>query len=282
MQAVYSAEAKLFNELGRRINTQQYRTFDNEALHYYHIKNRPWNFENLAERLNNFGHFAKPVCAQAMQSACEKLKQDIEANSQLSNLLHGVHVPFVIPQLDPQKDLGEGLISDFLNSLEASFRDVYPESYFKAVMQGGASLQHHLRIAAHSRYEALLDAAATGPLAGWYFPQALQQFDLASQHQQMLELPPIKGVCLSGPVEIIHAVMAMPDLLINEEGYAPILCMSAVEHNDERLALVLKSYGPHLEFWCLSQMLVPGVTQVSEQWAGGITAYSNMPISCSS
>ncbi|NDD14900.1 MAG: hypothetical protein EB072_20255 [Betaproteobacteria bacterium] len=275
MQAVYSAETKLFNELGRRINTQQYRTFDNEALHYYHIKSRPWNFENLAERLNNFGHFAQPVCAKAMQSACEKLKTDIEANSQLSNLFHGVHVPFVIPQLDPRKDLGEGLISDFLGSLEASFRDMYPDSYFKAVMQGGTCLQHNLRIAAHSRYEALLDAAATGSVAGWYFPQALQQFDLVSQHQQMLELPPIKGLCLSGPVEMIHAVMAMPDLLINEEGYAPILCMSAVEHQDERLALVLKSYGPHLEFWCLSQMLVPGVAQVSEQWAGGITIFTS-------
>jgi len=212
-----------------------------------------------------------------MQSACEKLKQDIEANSQLSNLFHGVHVPFVIPQLDPRKDLGECLISDFLDSLESSFRDRYSESYFKAVMQGGTSLQHNLRLAAHSRYEGLLDAAATGPVAGWYFPQALQQFDLASQHQQMLELPQINGLCLSGPVEMIHAVMAMPDLLINEEGYAPILCMSAVEHKDERLALVLKSYGPHLEFWCLSQMLVPGVTQVSEQWAGGITIFNPYP-----
>ena len=273
MQAVLSAESKLFNEVGRRINTKHYRTFDNEALHYYHIKNRDWDFKSLAERLNTFGHFAKPVCAEDMQSACEKLRKGIETNSQLSNLFQGVQVPFVIPQLNPQKDLSESLISDFLDSLEASFRAMYPQSYFKALMQGGTSLQHSLRIAVHSRYQALLDAAAVGPVAGWYFPQALQQFDLASQNLQMLELPPIEGLCLSGPVEIIHAVMAKPDLLINEEGYAPILCMSAVEHKDERLALVLKSYGPHLEFWCLSQMLVPGVTQVSEQWAGGITAY---------
>jgi hypothetical protein len=108
---------------------------------------------------------------------------------------------------------------------------------------------------------------------GWYFPQALQQFDLDSQVDQMRDLPNVEGVCLSGPAEIFAALIGKPDLLINEHGYSPILCMSALQHADDRLALVVKSYGPHLEFWCLSQMLTPGVKQVSEQWSGGMTFF---------
>jgi len=80
-------------------------------------------------------------------------------------------------------------------------------------------------------------------------------------------------MCLSGPLEIFSAIIGKPDLLANEEGYSPILCMASVAHTDTRLALVLKAYGPHLEFWCLTQMLTPNLKQVSEQWAGGITVY---------
>jgi hypothetical protein len=44
-------------------------------------------------------------------------------------------------------------------------------------------------------------------------------------------------------------------------------------HDDPRLVLLLKSYGPHLEFWCMTQMLTKDVTQVSEQWSGGISIF---------
>ena len=49
--------------------------------------------------------------------------------------------------------------------------------------------------------------------------------------------------------------------------------MSGVRHVDERLEAVLKSYGPHLEFWVLSNVLTPGKEQISEQWYGGLTIY---------
>jgi hypothetical protein len=75
-------------------------------------------------------------------------------------------------------------------------------------------------------------------------------------------------------MEVISANIGKPDLLINDEGYAPILTMPSVRHINDCLALALKSYGPHLEFWCLSNELTPGVKQVSEQWAGGYSLFS--------
>jgi hypothetical protein len=71
-------------------------------------------------------------------------------------------------------------------------------------------------------------------------------------------------------------VAGIPDLLISEEFYTPILCMSGYVHRDPRLVLLLKAYGPHLEFWCMTQMLTRDTTQVSEQWAGGITVFAEL------
>jgi len=269
-------ETPLFDEGGRRILTKPYRVFDNECLRYYNISNIRWDFESIAERYNRFGGFEFKVDSVKIADSCSALRDVFSRNPQLSNLFKGVHVPFVVPKIEKGQDLSESLIGSFLPRLEASFRAEYPAAHFKAVMQGGAQLTNSLRVAQHSRYENFIRAAEVASVAGWYFPQALQQFDVASQILQMQELPNVEGLCLSGPAEIIYAVMGKPDLLINEDGYAPVLCMSALRHADDRLALVLKAYGPHLEFWCLSQMLAPGVTQVSEQWSGGVTLFSSL------
>jgi len=270
---VVPPELSLFSDKGRRLVTMPYRVFAEEELGYYHIKERDWTFEEIAARYNEAGHLGFEVDAGKFKAACTALERKFLAIGSLSSLFNGVKVPFIIPKIDIDRDLASSLIIDFLDPLEASFRAAFPLAHFKAVMQGGATLENNLRVTEHSRYEQLLSAAAHGPVVGWYFPQALQQFDTDSQARQMQELPTEDGLCLSGPLEMIHAVMGRPNLLINEDGYAPILCMSSVRHLDGRLALVLKAYGPHLEFWCLSQMLAPDVFQVSEQWAGGITLY---------
>jgi len=264
-----------FSDIGRRRLTKRYRVFSEDELSYYNIKSREWDFDTIASRYNSSGHLGFKLDSGKFGAACASLEKKFGAVADVANLFKGVKVPFVIPKIEAQRDLSDSLIVDFLPALEASFRAAYPLAHFKAVMQGGATLKNNLVIAEGSRYNQLLDLASQGPLVGWYFPQALQQFDVASQIEQMSELPALEGMCLSGPVEIIHAVLGLPGLLINEEGYAPILCMSAVRHIDERLALVLKAYGPHLEFWCLSQMLSVGVTQASEQWAGGITLFQH-------
>jgi hypothetical protein len=51
--------------------------------------------------------------------------------------------------------------------------------------------------------------------------------------------------------------------------------MAAYVHSEKRLALLLKAYGPHMEFWCMTQMLTPDVTKVFEQWLGGLIVYES-------
>jgi hypothetical protein len=81
------------------------------------------------------------------------------------------------------------------------------------------------------------------------------------------------NVCLSGAKDVTAAIVGSPELLISGEFYTPILCMSSYVHSDPRLVLLIKSYGPHLEFWCMSQMLTKEITQVSEQWSGGLSIF---------
>ena len=264
-----------FNERGRRILTRPYRVFDTEDLDYYFIQNKE---VDLANTLQNFHDVAigKDITLEKFKTTLENLKNFLLQFDPVQNLFSGVHIPFIVPQIsEPAGDLSHSVIERFLPYLESSFKRCYPKAHFKAIVQGGSSLNANLKIAERSRYQELLDCAKKSNLIGWYFPQALQQFDIDSQVEQIEELPKITGMCLSGPAEILSANIGKPNLLINTDGYAPILTMPGVQHMDDRLTLALKSYGPHLEFWCMSNELLPGVKQVSEQWSGGITLFSN-------
>jgi len=89
-------------------------------------------------------------------------------------------------------------------------------------------------------------------------------------------LPTFDGgkVCLSGGLDTCAALIGSPEILHSEDFYMPILIMSSYVYQDDRMVLLVKAYGPHLEFWCLSQMLTKKVTQVSEQWTGGLTLFN--------
>jgi len=262
-----------FNERGRRVRTKPYRVFDEQDLDYYYIQNKE---VNLTETLRNFHSVGIGECIslQEFRTSLEELKDRFHRIPALTNLFKGVHVPFIVPKVsDAGEDLGYTAVERLLPKLEASFKRHYPQAHFKAIMQGGTTLTGNLRLDEGSRYKKILNDAVNSDLIGWYFPQALQQFDIESQVKQIEELPLETGLCLSGPMEVLTANIGKPGLLINDEGYSPILTMPALQHIDESLVLALKSYGPHLEFWCLSNELTPGVKQVSEQWAGGITVF---------
>jgi hypothetical protein len=262
-----------FNEKGRRIRTKPYRVFDTEDLDYYYIQNKEVDVAGVLRNFHEAG-IGENIGLEKFKASLDDLKNRFQGVHSIKNLFKGVHIPFIVPKInDIEKDLSYTTIERFLPSVESSFKRHYPKAHFKAIMQGGSTLSGNLRVEERSRYEHLLKAAFDSDLIGWYFPQALQQFDIESQVSQTEELPNESGLCLSGPMELLLANIGKPDLLINEAGYPPILTMPAVKQVDKKLTLALKSYGPHLEFWCLSNELTPGVKQVSEQWSGGITIF---------
>lgn len=265
----------LFSENGRRIASPSMRVFSNLPSDYYRI-NQPANDSHLIlERIKKNNLVNTKLGSPDFENRLISLKNKILNNYSFQNILKGVHIPFAYQTTIKNDELGSDLEDNLLPSLQRSFNDSYPNSYFKAILQSNSILKNNLKIDSNSRYEKFNEISNKNTVVGWYFPQALQGFDIASQRLQMNELPHSTefGVCLSGAKDITAALVGNPDLLVSSEFYSPILCLSAYRHVDPRLVLLLKAYGPHMEFWCMSQMLTKDITQVSEQWSGGLTIY---------
>ncbi len=139
-------------------------------------------------------------------------------------------------------------------------------------------LRNSLSISENSGYDVFLNNCAESTVVGYFFPTAFQEFDIESQRKRISELPEINdlSISLSGPFEIVYSLISYPQLLYSKENYSPILCASALKHTDPRMVMLFKSYGQHLEFWLMTQMLTPTMTQVSEQWSGGITIFKTL------
>ncbi len=265
-----------FNSEGRRIPSKDLRVFSETPKHYYQLKQPVIDFAKILNNSIRFGGVDPQVSAAQFEGACEKLRAEINTNPDYANLLNGVHIPFICKRVESVSDLGRDLETIELPGLQKSFNARYPENHFKAILQSESKLPGSISLDPRARYEGFLEKSQKSTVIGWYFPQALQEFDIESQRKQMEHLPNIDNVCLSGGIDLSAALIGSPELLINEDFYAPILCMSAYVHSDPRLVLLLKSYGPHMEFWCMTQMLTKDITQVSEQWAGGITCYKSL------
>ena len=271
-------ELDYFNAFGRRIPTAKSRVFGSDFNSYYRLNQPVCDYAAILKRGLDCDLAPQTLGPESFTDAANSLAELIRANPNYANLFKGVHVPFVIGGRGPLGDLGRNLEEELLPCVGKAFGAEFPESHFKAVLQGNSKLAASVTLDPRSNYGEFLRVAENQCVVGWYFPQALQEFDIESQRQQMEDLPslPGTGVCLSGGIDICASLVGSPSLLINSDAYAPILCMSSYVHGDDRLVLLIKSYGPHLEFWCMSQMLTPASKQVSEQWAGGITIYRSV------
>ena len=264
----------LFDRQGRRVPFKGMRVFSEVSLWYYKLKQPQDSFEDILSRSRKHAGVDPAVTAESFESVCVALKRKVANEPSLNGLLAGVHVPFICPKATGESDLGTQLEQFILPSVGASFKAAFPDLHFKATLEGSSKLSGELSVAGGSRYERFLETHRKGTIAGWYFPQALQEYDIDSQRAQMGSLPFPDNLVLSGGADTGAALVGSPSLLVNEENYPPVLCLSALKHADERLMLCLKAYGHHLEFWCMSQMLTPELTQVSEQWSGGLTLFA--------
>lgn len=265
-----------FNSDGRRIPSKDLRVFSEVPKNYYRLRQPAIDYSSILNKSIRFGGVDPAVSSLQFKTACESLRAQIKNNPKFENLLKGAHIPFICKRIESIFDLGKDLELIELPQLQRSFNERFPDNHFKAILQSNSELPGSISLDPRARYERFLDSAQKNTVVGWYFPQALQEFDIESQRKQMLQLPKLDNFCLSGGIDISAALIGYPELLTSQEFYTPILCMSAYVHSDPRLVLLLKSYGPHMEFWCMTQMLTKDTTQVSEQWSGGLTFYASL------
>jgi len=268
---------KLFTDFGRRLPSDDDRIFGVKPSFYYKLNQPAIDYDLILERAKKYNLCKNDLSTADFKSVADSLLNKLKQNDNFSSLANGVHIPFIYHHSDKKDDLGTNLEEKILPALRESFTDKFPNAHFKAVLQSNSELHGNIKIHPDSHYDKFLNNSLNGVI-GWYFPQVFQEFDIDSQRSQMAKLPELDNVkmCLSGGMDIGAAVVGFPELLISKDHYTPILCMSAFVHSDERLILALKSYGPHMEFWCMTQMLSKNTTQVSEQWAGGLTIFSEL------
>jgi hypothetical protein len=266
----------MFDDFGRRIPTNGDRVFGAEPSFYYKLTQSKINYELILQRAKKYGLCSNNLSVNHFQSKATALLDTIKKNDDFSQMTKGVHIPFIFTN-SKIKDIGTNLEERILPALKESFTERFPNAHFKAVLQSDSVLKNNISTHPDSAYSNFIDDSSDGVI-GWYFPQVFQEFDIESQRAQLKKLPELEGVklCLSGGMDISSALISSPELLIDKNHYTPILCMSAFVHKDERLILILKAYGPHMEFWCMTQMLSKHTKQVSEQWAGGLTVYNKI------
>ena len=265
----------LFNELGRKIPTPECRVFDNAKRNFYKINKPSFDVEKQHIKALELKLLDESITFNSVNAEQKALYTSIKNNPDYQNLLLGTCVPFAVSIHDLKSDIGEQLEEDFLPLVKKTYEESQNGSWFKATLQGGNTLQNSLKVVEASGYKSFLDAVKFHCVVGYYFPTAFQEYDIASQRNQVNLLPKSEDftMCLSGHVEASYSLAMYPDLLFARNNYSPILCLSALEPSDPRMVPMFKSYGPHLEFWLLSQMMTETQTQISEQWSGGLTIY---------
>ena len=268
----------LFNSLGRNVPSASCRVFSEKPREFYKIDKLDVDYSAQHEAAKNHGLVANDLVAGDIAGGLNEIESQIRGDDDYKNLFAGTAIPFCLSKTNEGDDIGACLEDKWLPMLKDAYEKEVPGAYFKATLQGNTELKSSVTLADGTRYDKFLEKSENATLLGYYFPTAFQEFDIASQRKRIAELPAIGNLnmCLSGPFEMIYSLISYPQLLFSKDNYCPILCMSALEHNDPRMVLMLKSYGPHLEFWLMSQMLSPTKTQVSEQWAGGLTVYKTI------
>lgn len=266
---------RYFDNNGRRIPSNGMRVFGETQSQYYKLERPELNLASIFNRSREQNLFTNEIDVFEFDKKISNIILKISNNVNYANLLKGVYVPFIYKREAKGADLGAELVDILLPKLHKSFINKFPESHFKAILQSQKKLESNIKLDKNSRYQNFISLSEVKPAIGLYFPQALQEFDVESQRKQMTSLPELTdlNICLSGGMDVCAALIGTPDLLISENFYAPIPTLSSYVHEDQRLILMIKAYGPHLEFWCLSQMLNMDTTQVSEQWTGGLTIY---------
>ena len=277
-QAAAGAHAALFDETGRRIPYPGMRVHNQVSRRYFYLLQPRLDYAAIFERTAQALRLPElPERTERLAAICNAILAGLRSDPALSNLTQAVHVPFLCP---PALS-GQGRSEDLRRLLEAvarSFTAAFPEFDFRDLCPGKPD--DTAVPATGSRYEQFEAARSHGFVTGLYFPNCLAEYDLASQRAQMSTLPAAvdsgagkAAIVLSGPAEAAAALAGSPDLLRNEANYPHHLCLSGIQEPGDQIVYTFEAYGGNLRFRHRSNLLTPEVTQVSEQWAGGLTVF---------
>lgn len=246
-----------------------------DTPNFYKISASAASSNDIYNRSRAAFEFDQDITEKQFLEKKSALRKIIARNECYAQLLETPNFPFIYANPRRIGDLGEIVTTQLIHGLQ----HIVSQSKTMKMLcksQTTSNLTQQLEINSSSGQLELLRQAKESPIVGIYFPYAFKGLTNAEARNEFLRLPKIihnSKITLSGPIDVLSAIIGSPEMLINKESYSPILTMPAVNHRDERVILLIKSYGNNLEFWQLSKMMFPGVEQKSEQMFSGISIY---------
>lgn len=174
-------------------------------------------------------------------------------------VLNGPHAPFLLPAAS-HGDIGEALESRYLPAVERAYAQALPDYSFSNHHKAG--LAGKLTPAEGSRHQRLIEAMASGPVVGVYFP-CLLEYSIPAAIEQMASLP--GDFLLAGGYDTAAAFIGSPDLLLRKDGYPPLLWLAGLDSEKEGIGYHFEAYGYDLTFNRRVHQ-----NMAAEYWAGGL------------
>ncbi len=200
--------ALLFDKHGRRI-PKDLENLVRDPFKDFHLEQPEIDY---AERLIRFTDVFHLSCAEFKKESKELIKK-IKNNSQTSNLLNGVYLPIVLPQIKAKNfDYGRILEEVFLTAVGKAYKKQFPSRDFINYRTG--DLQGKVSIIPESRHDQLINKMKEDMVVGIYFPNPLQGFSILAAREQISTLS--EDLILSGGFDTSAATAMYPDVLARD------------------------------------------------------------------
>ncbi|MFA6429148.1 MAG: hypothetical protein WCV84_01480 [Patescibacteria group bacterium] len=154
----------------------------------------------------------KFVSSSEFETRSKALIAKLAEDKQAKNLLKGVYLPLVFPQITIT-DYGRTLEEIFLAAVKRSYEEAFPGRPFtnhrKNTLAG-----HQVKIVDGTRHEKLLAMMADGPVVGLWFANPLQGFSIPACREQIAAFQ--NGILLSGAIDTATAWVADPKTIARD------------------------------------------------------------------
>lgn len=252
-----------FDEYGRCTPSELENPVHHKTRRYFQV---PKNQPDLAQsygRLNRAFNIALSLSYEDFEKKVEQLISKLATDEQTKSILNGVMVPFVLPKAH-YDDLGTALEDEYLPAVETAYLSVFPNYSF--TNHAPKTIKNTLSVTPGSRHDVVLEKMGQDCIVGLYFPCMLE-YSVPAAVEQIANMP--DRFLLAGGVDTAAAFISMPSLLFREDGYPPLLWLTGLTSQEDKVGYHFEAYGYDLTFNRRVHL-----NNVAEYWASGITVIS--------
>jgi len=233
--------ALLFDKHGRRIPKDLKNSVCDADKDFYLAQPEI----DYADRLVRFQKaFSDSISSAEFENQSKDLIKKIKSDFQIANLLNGVYLPIILPQIEAKNfDYGRILEEVFLTAVGKVYKKQFPNRDF--INYRKDDLQGKVSIIPESRHEQLINKMKEDVVVGIYFLNPLQGFSILAAREQISTLP--EDLILSGGFDTSAAIAMYPDVLARDY-HTPRYDLSALSWESPRYSLYFEVYDGGLNF----------------------------------